>query len=343
MTFGPMKRWIFGTIAALLLILCSLYAWSYWPIEADTTAIDPAVTLANQLDEKGIKYSEGYIESQGRQIHYVSAGEGEPIIFHHGFPSYWFTMFGLMEEFKSDYRVIAIDGLGVGKSDAPSNVDAYKIDKLVSHLEDVIDKLELGKVHLVGHDWGAGIATAYAQANPSKTKTLTAIGALPHNILLHRLDTDQKTREIFSYMSYFKSANPVLIRLLGVKDQIWDDTYAPFVEQGLITEEHGERLHIDVGNPRRTDRFINWYRANFPEFDKIAESDFWPSRSVRVTVPALFIYGEDDRVVTEYLADDFKDSADAMRVLSLKKTDHRPHFERKDVVVAAIRELIEKD
>ena len=118
---------------------------------------------------------------------------------------------------------------------------------------------------------------------------------------------------------------------------------SPFVEKGLISAQHGERLYINVGNPRRTDRFINWYRANFPEFDEIMESDFWPTRSVRVTVPALFVYGEDDRVVTEYLANDFKESADAMRILSLKKTDHRPHFKRKGVVVAAIRKLIEKN
>ncbi|GAB5486573.1 MAG: alpha/beta fold hydrolase [Parasphingorhabdus sp.] len=342
MTFGRIRRWLTGILIALLLVLSGLYAWSYWPISANIDATDPAVTLANKLGGKGQKYREGYIESQGQQIHYISAGEGEPIVFLHGFPSYWFTMFGLMEEFKSDYQVIAIDGLGVGKSDAPSDVDAYKVDKLVGHVENVINELGFEKVHLVGHDWGAALATGYAQTNPSKTHTLTAIGALPHNILLHRLDTDPEYREIFSYMSLFKSANPVLIRLMGVKEQIWTDTYAPFVEKGLITKQQGERLYEDIGQPRRTDRFINWYRANFPEFDDITENDFWPSRHVRITVPALFIYGENDRVVTKDLASDFKNSADAMRVLSLKNTDHRPHFERKDVVVAAIRELIEK-
>lgn len=342
MAFGRLKRWIFGIVAVLVLVFSGLYAWSYWPIAADTNAIDPAVTLANELDEKGIRYSEGYVQSQGKQIHYVAAGQGEAIIFLHGFPSYWFTMFGLMEEFKSDYQVIAIDGLGVGKSDAPGDVDDYRIDKLVNHLEDVIDELDLKKVHVVGHDWGAAIATAYAQANPSKTNTLTAIGALPHNILLHRLDTDPKYRETFSYMSLFKSANPVLIRLMGVKEQIWKDTYSPFVEKGLITKQQGERLHEDIGQPRRTDRFINWYRANFPEFDEIADSDFWPSRSARVTVPALFIYGEDDQVVTEELAIDFKNSADSMVVLPLENTAHRPHFERKEEVTTAIRELIEE-
>lgn len=343
MKVGRMKRWIFSGLGVVLATFVTAYAWSYWPITADVNATDPAVALANKIGKEGIEYSEGFIESEGRQIHYVSAGEGDTIVFLHGFPSYWFTMFGLMDEFKSDFRVVAIDGLGVGKSDAPSSVDAYKIEKLVGHVEDVIEEQNLGSVHLVGHDWGAALATAYAQAYPSKTKTLTAIGALPHNILLTRIEDDPKYQEIFSYMDTFKSANPVLIRVLGMKNQIWEDTYKPFVDNGWISSEYGERLRQDVGDPRRTDRFISWYRANFPDFEEIDDSFYWPGKDARVKVPALFIYGKDDRVVTPELAQDFKKLSDSMQVLPLEKTGHRPHFEKKEVVVSAIRKLIEQE
>lgn len=341
MARGRFKRFFFIVLALLILIVSSLYTWSNWPIVANTDATDPAVIVANEIAKNDIKYSEGYVKSQGNQIHYVSAGEGEAIVFLHGFPSYWFTMFGLMEELKSDYRVVALDGLGVGQSDAPADVDAYKIERLVKHLDDVINKLELGKVHLVGHDWGAAIATGYTQVHPSKVDTLTAIGALPYNIILSRLENDPKHREIFSYISTFKSANPVLIQILGIKDQIWENLYASFLEDGLITKKQADRLRKDLGKPRRTNRFINWYRANFPDVDKIKDHHFWPNGNPRVTVPSLFIYGEDDSVVTPEMVSDFKNLSDAMTVLSLRNTGHRPHFEKKEGVTSAIRELIE--
>ncbi len=341
MTLSRIKRWSLATLVALMSVAAAIYAWSYWPISADARAADPAVVVANELAENGIEYSESYVESQGNQIHYVSAGEGETIVFLHGFPSYWFTMFGLMEEFKSDYRVVAIDGLGVGKSDAPGSVDEYRIKNLVQNLRDVIKELEVEKVHLVGHDWGVAIATGYARAYPANVETVTAIGALPHNIILSGLETDPEVRKTFSYMSTFKSANPVLIKFLGIKDQIWTDIYAPFLKQGLITKKQADRLRQDIGQARRTDRFLHWYRANFPDFEEINHTHYWPERDLRLTVPALFIYGEDDIVVTKKLVDAFQRSSDSMKVLSFENVAHRPHFERKQAVSAAIRDLIE--
>lgn len=340
MTGSRIKKWALNILLVLLIVAASLYAWSYWPIHADTKAVDPAVTTANELDEVGIKYSEGYVESQGHQIHYVEAGKGEAIIFLHGFPSYWFTMFGLMEEFKSEHRVIAINGLGVGKSDGPSSVDEYKIEKLIKNLEDVIDALDVERVHFVSHDWGVTLATGFARAYPERVKTVTAIGALPHNIILSGMENDPEVRETFSYMSFFKSGNPVVIKLMGAKDDIWNEIYAPFLKQGLINQKHADRLRQDIGKAKRTDRFLNWYRANFPDFGEIDDTDYWPEKSLRLVTPTLFIYGKDDIVVTNKLVDAFQQSADSMQVLSFKNVAHRPHFERKEEVTAAIRDLV---
>ena len=340
MARSRIKKWALNTFLALLVVAVGLFSWSYWPIHADTEVTDPAVIVANELDTAGIKYSEGYVQSQGNKIHYVEAGKGDAIVFLHGFPSYWFTMFGLMEELKSNHRVIAIDGLGVGKSDGPSAVNEYKVEKLIKNLEDVIDALDVEQVHFVSHDWGVTLATGFARAYPNRVKTLTAIGALPHDIILSGMENDAEVRETFSYMSIFKSGNPVLIKLLGVKDNIWNDIYAPFLAQGLITQKQADRLREDLGNARRTDRFLNWYRANFPESDDIESTDYWPGRSLRLVTPTLFIYGTDDVVVTDRLVNSFQRSADSMQILSFEGVAHRPHFERKEEVAAAIRDLI---
>ena len=343
MSVKRLKRWLLAFVAIVVAACGLTYAWSYWPITADTGETDPAVIVANDISAHGAVYSEGFVNSRGNQIHYVTAGQGEPIVFLHGFPSYWFTMFGLMDAFAGDYRVIAIDGLGVGQSDAPTSVDSYKLGGLVADVEAVIDHFGLDEVHLVGHDWGAAVSTALAQNDPAKVKTLTAIGALPHNIILDRIDSDPAHRETFAYVSTFKSANPPLIWWLGAKEGFWNEIYAPLHQRGLIPDKQANRLREDIGDARRTDRLVNWYRANIPEFDAIDDSDFWPHRGARITVPSLFIYGSDDQVVTQAMVEDLTASADAMEVIEFKGVEHRPHFERRPQVIAAIRQLIAAD
>ncbi len=340
MTKTRLKNITIKSLIVIVGIAACLFAWSNWPIKSNTNQPDPAVTLANKIGSANIKYSEGYVGETGSRIHYISAGEGEPIVFLHGFPSYWFTMFGLMEEFKTQFRVIAIDGLGVGKSDSPASVEAYKLKKLVAHLDGVINELDLDKVHIVGHDWGAAMATAYAQVHPDKVTTLTTMSALPLNTILGRLQDDASHQETFSYVSQFTRANPVLIKALGIKDDIWNGIYKPFLDKGLLSAEQGERIRADVGKPRRLNRFINWYRANIPKYDEIDDDDYWPTRDTRITVPALFIYGDQDRVVTPELVKDLQDASDNLRVLKLEGIEHRPHFDKPDVVVKNILRLI---
>ncbi len=340
MKMTRLRAVLLAILGAIIATVLGVIIWSNASITVDEAQPDPAVVLANEIATGDIRYSEGYVGKRGLRTHYVSAGEGEPIIFVHGFPSYWFTMFGLMEEFKSDYRVIAIDGLGVGRSDAPGNVDAYKIENLINAIDLVVTELDLGDVHLVGHDWGVALVTGYAQANPSKVKSVTTMSALPHNIVLSRVQTDPDYQELFSYTDTFARANPFLIRVLGIKDQLWESIYQPFVDQGLLSEARAARLHKDIGNPRRLNRLIHWYRANFPDHEEIAESDFWPARDARLEVPAIFIYGSEDPVVTDTLVADFKALSDSLEVIKMDGVGHRPHFEEQAFVVQTIRSFI---
>ncbi len=326
--------------ALIVALTIGIFAWLLWPISVNESKADPAVQVANEIATGQIFYEEGYVGPDGARTHYVTAGQGEPIIFVHGFPSYWFSMFGLMEAFKADYQVIAIDGLGVGRSDAPARVDAYKLERLVGSIEQVVQHFDHDRVHLVGHDWGVALVTAYAQAYPEKVSTVTTMGALPHNVLLARLEHDEDHREIFAYTSYFASANPVLLKAMGAKKQVWETTYAPLLEKGLLSETQAIQMQKDMGNPKRLDRLINWYRANLVDYSDISAADYWPAKSARLTAPAIFIYGDEDVVVTDPLVSDFEALSDDLRVVALASVGHRPHFEARERVITEIAALI---
>lgn len=54
-----------------------------------------------------------------------------------------------LREFKSEYRVVALDLRGYGESDAPTHQESYKLDCLIADIKDVLDTL--GKLAFKNH------------------------------------------------------------------------------------------------------------------------------------------------------------------------------------------------
>ena len=96
---------------------------------------DPAVVAANHMTGGRPTFTEGYIDIDGEVLHYVETGDGPLLIFYHGFPSFWFSFFDQMVEFSENYRVVALDGIGSGRSSKPDELEPYRIESLASQLE----------------------------------------------------------------------------------------------------------------------------------------------------------------------------------------------------------------
>ncbi|MDH1109340.1 alpha/beta hydrolase [Pseudomonas otitidis] len=92
------------------------------------------------------------------RIRYWEAGQGEPLLLIHGFPTAAWDWHYLWQPLAERYRVIACDMLGFGDSDKPRGHDYRLLEQadlqqaLVRHLG--ID----GPVHLLAHDYGDSVA-----------------------------------------------------------------------------------------------------------------------------------------------------------------------------------------
>lgn len=114
----------------------------------------------------------------GVKTHYVTAGDGEPVILLHGggagasgragWPS---AIPALAEHF----RVYALDQLGYGLTDKPRI--EYSFQALVNHLAGFIDALGLNEVRLVGNSQGAYVAMKYTCDYPERVKQIITIGS----------------------------------------------------------------------------------------------------------------------------------------------------------------------
>uniref|UniRef100_A0A7N0SVI6 soluble epoxide hydrolase n=1 Tax=Kalanchoe fedtschenkoi TaxID=63787 RepID=A0A7N0SVI6_KALFE len=113
------------------------------------------------------------IHTNGINLHVAELGQGQPILFLHGFPELWYSWRHQMLALSSlGFRTIAPDLRGYGDSDAPKSPDQYTVLHVVGDLVGLLDALGIDKVFLVGHDWGAIIAWNLCLFRPDRVMAL---------------------------------------------------------------------------------------------------------------------------------------------------------------------------
>ena len=108
------------------------------------------------------------------RLHYVTMGEGEPVVLLHGWPQTWFAWRRVMPLLAARHRVIAPDLRGLGDSSRPeSGYDKRTMGGDIWRL--VNGHLGLDRFCLVGHDWGGPVAYALARDHPEAVRRLAIL------------------------------------------------------------------------------------------------------------------------------------------------------------------------
>ncbi len=112
----------------------------------------------------------------GREMAYVEAGDGDPILFLHGVPTSSYLWRNVMPHLESQGRVIAVDLLGFGSSEKQeSNLSFEDHHQL---LRGFIEALNLDLITLVMHDWGSALGLHYARLNSGKVRAIATMEAI---------------------------------------------------------------------------------------------------------------------------------------------------------------------
>lgn len=118
---------------------------------------------------------------------YTDVGSGTPLVFLHGNPTSAHLYRHLVRALAPDFRCIAPDYLGFGRSEAPSSF-SYRPAAHASLVEALLVKLNLSNLTLVLHDWGGPIGLSYALRHPETVRRLILINTwawpLAHRPLL---------------------------------------------------------------------------------------------------------------------------------------------------------------
>src|ERR1041384_3807301 len=126
-------------------------------------ALTAAAPAADKFDAKtfGRQFKHQHVTVRGMKMHYVTGGQGEPLVLVGGWPESWYAWRKVMPELARHYQVYAFDLPGQGDSGFAS---AYDTTTVAGYLHDALAQLGVTKHHLVGHDVGAWLAYAYAAA-----------------------------------------------------------------------------------------------------------------------------------------------------------------------------------
>ncbi|MGB6976381.1 MAG: haloalkane dehalogenase [Gammaproteobacteria bacterium] len=117
-----------------------------------------------------LPFTSKFVEVRGAKMHYIEQGEGNTILFLHGMPTSSYLWRNIIPTLGRHGRCIAPDLIGMGKSDKPDI--PYRLFDHIEYVEAFIAALNLQRITLVMHGWGAMIGFDYAMRNEKNIQGL---------------------------------------------------------------------------------------------------------------------------------------------------------------------------
>jgi pimeloyl-ACP methyl ester carboxylesterase len=154
-----------------------------------------------------------FFDSKGVKIRYVDVGRGEPVVLVHGFSSSLDANWGttrIIDTLSKDFRVVALDCRGHGKSDKPHDASKYG-NEMIEDIARLMDHLNIPKAHIVGYSMGGAITGKFITAHPDRVLTATFGGSAPR--LGWSAQNEKDSEELASSLEQGKGMRPLILRL----------------------------------------------------------------------------------------------------------------------------------
>jgi len=249
-------------------------------------------------------------------------GEGPPIVLIHGIGAALDWWDAIAPGLSSDHRVIRLDLIGHGGTEAPGS--GYAIARQAALVKAVLDRLGVARTVVVGHSMGGEVATAFAAANPANVERLvlidtppkletafdlkTRLGLMPLiGQGLWRVRTDAVLRQALT--QGFAPGFPVPETFVA---DLWQLTYTVF------HNAHGDSIAYvtEEGTPERL-------------------------AAIEPIPPLLVIFGTEDALIAPSSAKLYE-AVPGAKIVMVDGAGHSPMVEKPEQTLAAIRRFIDE-
>ena len=246
----------------------------------------------------------------GADIFYKDWGNGQPIVFHHGWPlsaDDWDTQ--MLFFLDHGYRVVAFDRRGHGRSSQVA--DGHDMDHYAADTAAVVEHLKLRDAIHIGHSTGGGVVARYiAHYGKGRVAKAVLMSAVPPIMVKTARNPDGLSIEVFDGLRSSLAAN---------RAQFYRDLAS------------GPFYGFNRPGAKPMDGVVeNWWRqgmmgsvkAHYDGIKAFSETDFTEELK-NIDVPTLVMHGDDDQIVP------YKDaallSAKLLKQATLKVYPGFPH------------------
>lgn len=272
-----------------------------------------------------VEWEEKNIELNGVNVSYLDnqSNSQNVILFVHGYSASKDNWNQLAYRLNDQYRLIAIDLLGHGKTDLDPN-NNYLLMNQVKLLQDFIAALNISKIHLIGNSMGGGVSLLFALHHPDKTRTLTLIdSAGVHSPTLSPFETAlQEGKNILAVQDL--ASFEKMISLV-----FYDPPWIPMGFKNVIVE--------------RATPHYDHYQYVLSEILK--SNDIWRESGriyglmPELQVDTLLIWGRQDNVLNVSSVDVFNQHLPKVESHIIEECGHVPMIEKPDETAALIEQF----
>lgn len=314
------------------LLYVSLFCLSLWITACSqtekSTSTGHSTTGETASEESTLKT----VAVNGASLHYLEQGQGTPVVFVHPGYSDYRTWRKQTFAFSKDYRVIAYSRRYNFPNDTPVDSTSMFSTLHVDDLITLIESLDTGPVHLVGHSAGGWIALQAAIKRPELVKTLILgepaitdfyssdplgelhlkefIGGLMQSNEAYRNNDDEKAVKIFFGIVMGKDD---YFETLSAEDRdIIMDNVAESKAAALVKTPKGD-------TPPVTCRILQ-----------------------ELSIPVLLVCGEDSPEFVAYMQDKVEPCLQIKERITLPNTSHGLHYESPDTFNNAVLQFMKK-
>jgi len=252
-----------------------------------------------------------FIDIDGRSIHYVQAGQGDPVVLIHGWNGSTFDVRYVIPELAQRYRVVAIDLLGYGYSARPADGD-YSLAGLGEIVRRVMDRLGIERTAVLGHSMGGAIAMWLALHYPELVERLILVDSATVKEMSRGRNWGLALRPLLPILA------PVLLRKGTVRRGLRSAVHDP----ACVTPETLEgRL--------RPLRMKGHLRAQAKQLSDRRRDEAFDAG--RIHQPTLILWGEHDRWVPLSTGEQLARLIPSARFVVIRSAGHLPLEEQPDL------------
>ena len=298
---------------------------------------------------EGMKSATKFVSTPEVRVQYVEYGNpaGEPVVFLHGFPDApvgFEAVIGQLDLKK--LRVVAPYLRGFGESEATSlDLVGGQRAALGSDLLGFADALELGKFHLVAHDWGASAAYAGCVFAPERVKSLVAL-ASPY-VMYDGEDYPPAQVRAYWYQTFFQ-LQPAAKMLDEHAVEFCEELWRSWSPGWKYSSSEFREASKAWGKAQFTATVLHYYRMRWGGALSLRAYAALQARldgkpKPKIATPSVFVHGAADACVLPAASDaNRKYFSGAYERVTLKGVGHFPHREDAKSVAKIVARMVGK-